>query len=244
MTMMKSLSMSAVLDFLSRFYASSIGKKILVALTGAALVLFVLGHMIGNLLVFAGPEAINEYGHMLQTALHGGGVWIARLGLLTAVVIHITATIQLTRQNRSARNDAYGKHKAQVSSRASHTMIWSGLTLLAFIVYHLLHFTVRIGNDFNSAAYKTELHGETVHNVYTMVIDGFSWAPASLFYIIAMVLLYSHLSHGVSSLFQTLGLTTHRTAPVFKALGHAYATLILVGNCSIPVAIWLFGYGR
>jgi len=244
MTMMKSLSMSAVLDFLSRFYASSIGKKILVALTGAALVLFVLGHMIGNLLVFAGPEAINEYGHMLQTALHGGGVWIARLGLLTAVVIHITATIQLTRQNRSARNDAYGKHKAQVSSRASHTMIWSGLTLLAFIVYHLLHFTVRIGNDFNSAAYKTELHGETVHNVYKMVIDGFSWAPASLFYIIAMVLLYSHLSHGVSSLFQTLGLTTHRTAPVYKALGHAYATLILVGNCSIPVAIWLFGYGR
>ena len=244
MTMMKSLSMSAVLDSLSRFYASSIGKKILVALTGAALVLFVLGHMIGNLLVFAGPEAINEYGHMLQTALHGGGVWIARLGLLTAVVIHITATIQLTRQNRSARNDAYGKHKAQVSSRASHTMIWSGLTLLAFIVYHLLHFTVRIGNDFNSATYKTELHGETVHNVYKMVIDGFSWAPASLFYIIAMVLLYSHLSHGVSSLFQTLGLTTHRTAPVYKALGHAYATLILVGNCSIPVAIWLFGYGR
>lgn len=242
--MMKSLSMSAVLDSLSRFYASSIGKKILVALTGAALVLFVLGHMIGNLLVFAGPEAINEYGHMLQTALHGGGVWIARLGLLAAVVIHITATIQLTRQNRAARNDAYGQHKAQVSSKASHTMIWSGLTLLAFIIYHLLHFTVRAGNDFNSAAYKTDLHGETVHNVYKMVIDGFSWAPASLFYIIAMVLLYSHLSHGVSSLFQTLGLTTHRTAPVYKALGHAYATLILVGNCSIPVAIWLFGYGR
>lgn len=242
--MMKILSMSAVLDSLSRFYASSIGKKILVALTGAALVLFVLGHMIGNLLVFAGPEAINEYGHMLQTALHGGGVWIARLGLLAAVAIHIIATIQLTRQNRAARKDAYGQHKAQVSSKASHTMIWSGLTLLAFIVYHLLHFTVRVGNDFNSAAYKTELHGETVHNVYKMVIDGFSWAPASLFYIIAMVLLYSHLSHGVSSLFQTLGLTTHRTAPVFKALGHAYATLILVGNCSIPVAIWLFGYGR
>ncbi|MBV6498188.1 MAG: hypothetical protein CJBNEKGG_00404 [Prosthecobacter sp.] len=242
--MMKILSMSAVLDSLSRFYASSIGKKILVALTGAALVLFVLGHMIGNLLVFAGPEAINEYGHMLQTALHGGGVWIARLGLLAAVAIHIIATIQLTRQNRAARNDAYGQHKAQVSSKASHTMIWSGLTLLAFIVYHLLHFTVRAGNGFNGAAYKTELHGETVHNVYKMVIDGFSWAPASLFYIIAMVLLYSHLSHGVSSLFQTLGLTTHRTAPVFKALGHAYATLILVGNCSIPVAIWLFGYGR
>lgn len=237
-------SMSAVFDSLSRFYASSIGKKILVALTGAALVLFVLGHMIGNLLVFAGPEAINEYGHMLQSSLHGAGVWIARIGLLTAVVIHIIATIHLTKQNRAARSDSYARHKAQVSSTASRTMIWSGMTILAFIVYHLLHFTVRVGNDFNGAAYKTDLHGETVHNVYKMVIDGFSWAPASIFYIIAMFFLYSHLSHGVSSLFQTLGFTTHRNAPVFRFLGHAFATLILVGNCSIPIAIWLFGFGR
>jgi succinate dehydrogenase / fumarate reductase cytochrome b subunit len=236
-------SMSAVLDSLSRFYASSIGKKILVALTGAVLVIFVLGHMIGNLLIFAGPDAINEYGHMLQTSLHGGGVWIARLGLLAAVAIHILATVQLTKQNRSARQDPYGQHKAQVSSKSSRAMIWSGMTILAFVVYHLLHFTVRVGNDYNSDAYKTQLHGETVHNVYKMVIDGFSWAPASIFYIIAMALLYSHLSHGVSSLFQTLGLTTHRTAPLFKTLGHAYATLILVGNCSIPIAIWLLGYG-
>jgi succinate dehydrogenase / fumarate reductase, cytochrome b subunit len=236
--------MSAVFDSLTRFYASSIGKKILVAVTGAALVVFVLGHMIGNLLIFAGPEAINEYGHLLQTSLHGAGVWIARLGLLSAVGIHVIATIHLTKQNRDARNDAYAKQKAQVSSKASHTMIWSGLTILAFIVYHLLHFTARVGNEYNSAAYKTDLHGESVHNVYKMVIDGFSWAPASIFYIIAMGLLYSHLSHGVSSLFQTLGFTTHRNAPVFKLFGYAYATLILVGNCSIPIAIWLFGYGR
>jgi succinate dehydrogenase / fumarate reductase cytochrome b subunit len=236
--------MSAVFDSLSRFYASSIGKKLLVALTGAALVIFVLGHMIGNLLIFAGQDAINEYGHLLQTSLHGAGVWIARIGLLAAVGIHIIATVHLTKQNREARKDGYAKHKAQVSSKASHTMIWSGLTILAFVVYHLLHFTARVGNEYNSAAYKIDLHGESVHNVYKMVIDGFSWAPASIFYIIAMGLLYSHLSHGVSSLFQTLGFTTHRNAPVFKLFGHAYATLILVGNCSIPIAIWLFGYGR
>jgi succinate dehydrogenase / fumarate reductase cytochrome b subunit len=234
--------MSAVFDSLSRFYASSIGKKILVALTGLVLVGFVLGHMIGNLLVFVGRDAINEYGHMLQTLLHGGGIWIARIGLLAAVVIHIVATIQLTKANRAARKDAYGQHKPQVSSTASRTMIWSGLTILAFIVYHLLHFTVRVGNDYGT--YKTTLHGETVHDVYRMVIAGFSWAPASIFYIIAMVLLTSHLSHGVSSMFQTLGISTDKSEPLFKKLAYAFAGLILIGNCSIPIAIWLFGYGR
>ena len=236
--------MSAVFDSLSRFYASSIGKKILVALTGLVLLGFVLGHMIGNLLVFVGKDAINEYGHLLQTALHGGGVWIARFGLLAAVVIHIVATIQLTKANRAARKDAYAKHKAQVSGTASRTMIWSGLTILAFIVYHLLHFTVRVWHGFGDDKYKVTLHGETAHNVYQMVIDGFSWAPASIFYIISMLLLSSHLSHGFSSLFQTLGVATDKTEPLFKKLGYAFAGLILVGNCSIPIAILVFGYGR
>lgn len=234
--------MSAVFDSLSRFYASSIGKKILVALTGLALFGFVIGHMIGNLLIFVGRDAINEYGHLLQTALHGGGVWIARIGLLVAVVIHIVATISLTRANRAARLTEYGQHKAQVSSKSSRIMIWSGLTILAFIVYHLLHFTVHAGNDYGT--YKTTLHGETVHDVYRMVIAGFSWAPAVIFYIIAMLLLTSHLSHGFSSLFQTLGVATDKTEPLFKKLGYAFAGLILVGNCSIPIAIYFFGYGR
>lgn len=234
--------MSAVFDSLSRFYASSIGKKILVALTGLVLIGFVFGHMIGNLLIFAGKDAINEYGHLLQTALHGGGVWIARIGLLTAVVIHIAATISLTKANREARQDKYGMQKAQVSSKSSHIMIWSGLTILAFIVYHLLHFTVRAGNDY--ATYKTTLHGETVHDVYRMVIAGFSWAPASIFYLIAMALLCSHLSHGFSSLFQTLGISTDKSEPLFKKAGYAFAGLIFAGNAAIVLSIWLFGYGR
>lgn len=234
--------MTAVFDSFSRFYASSIGKKILVALTGLALAGFVLGHMIGNLLVFVGPDAINEYGHMLQHALHGAGVWIARIGLLVAVVVHIVATIQLTKANRAARPDRYGQHKQQVASKSSSVMIWSGLTILAFIIYHLLHFTVHAGNDYGS--YMTTLHGETVHDVYRMVIAGFSWFPAVAFYIIAMVLLCSHLSHGVGSIFQTLGIATDKTDPLFKAIGKAFALLILVGNCSIPVAIYFFHYGR
>jgi succinate dehydrogenase / fumarate reductase cytochrome b subunit len=234
--------MSAVLDSLSRFYASSIGKKILVALTGLILLGFVLGHMIGNLLIFAGPDAINEYGHLLQTALHGGGVWIARIGLLAATVVHVVATISLTKANREARQDKYGMQKAQVSTKSSHIMIWSGLTILAFIVYHLLHFTVRVGNDYGT--YKTVLHGETVHDVYRMVIAGFSWAPASIFYLVAMALLSSHLSHGFSSLFQTLGISTDKTEPLFKKAGYAFAGLIFAGNSAIVLAIWLFGYGR
>jgi succinate dehydrogenase / fumarate reductase cytochrome b subunit len=234
--------MSAVLDSLSRFYASSIGKKILVALTGLVLLGFVLGHMIGNLLIFAGPDAINEYGHLLQTALHGGGVWIARIGLLAATVVHVVATISLTKANREARQDKYGMQKAQVSTKSSHIMIWSGLTILAFIVYHLLHFTVRVGNDYGT--YKTVLHGETVHDVYRMVIAGFSWAPASIFYLVAMALLSSHLSHGFSSLFQTLGISTDKTEPLFKKAGYAFAGLIFAGNSAIVLAIWLFGYGR
>jgi len=234
--------MSSVFDSLSRFYASSIGKKILVALTGLVMLGFVLGHMIGNLLIFAGKDAINEYGHLLQTALHGGGVWIARIGLLVAVVLHIVATIQLTKANRAARKDAYGKHKAQVSGKSSHIMIWSGLTILAFIIYHLLHFTLRVGNDY--ASYQTTLHGETVHDVYRMVIAGFSWAPASIFYLIAMALLCSHLSHGFSSLFQTLGISTDKTEPLFKKAGYAFAGLIFTGNAAIVLSIWLFGYGR
>lgn len=234
--------MSAVFESLTRFYQSSIGKKTLVALTGAMLVLFVLGHMIGNLLIFVGKDAINEYGHFLQTVGHGMGVWVARIGLLAAVLIHIVATIQLTKANRAAREQRYGVEATQCASRSSRFMIWSGLTILAFIVYHLLHFTAHAGNNYGS--YMTMLDGHEVHDVYKMVIAGFSWAPASVFYIVAMAMLCSHLSHGVSSLFQTLGVVTNKNWPIFVLLGRAFALVVLVGNCSIPIAIWLCGYGH
>jgi len=234
--------MSSFFDPSNRFYASSIGKKLLVAVTGLVLVIFVLGHLAGNLLIFAGPDAINEYGNMLHTMGHGGMVWVVRFGLLAAIVLHIVATVQLTIENRAARKEAYGKEATRVASPASRTMIYSGLTVLAFLIYHLLHFTVRAGNDYDS--YRTMLNGVEVHDVYRMVIAGFSWAPAAMFYIIAMVFLYGHLSHGVSSIFQTLGLATNRTWPLIQKFGQGFALLILIGNCSIPIAIWLFGYGR
>ncbi len=236
--------MSALLKSSAVFLKSSIGRKLLVALTGAVMVLFILGHMIGNLLIFVGPDAINEYGHFLQTVGHGMGVWVARVGLLASVVIHIVLTIKLTAENRAARKSRY-RHPATIqASKSSRIMILSGLTILAFIIYHLLHFTVHAGNQFGSAAYETMLHGEKVHNVFKMVVDGFSWLPASIFYIIAMALLCSHLSHGVSSIFQTLGIATERTQPIYKVVGQIFSAVILIGNCSIPIAIYVFHYGR
>ena len=236
--------MTAATSPLASFVSSSIGKKILVALTGAILVIFLLGHMIGNLLVFVGPQAINEYGHLLQSSLHGAGVWIARVVIFGSIILHVVLTVQLTKANRAARASRYGFEATQVASKSSRTMILSGLTILAFFIYHILHFTVRAFHGFGTAKYETQIDGHKAHNVYQMVIDGFSWFPASAFYIIAMALLCSHLSHGVASLFQTLGLNTDKTAPLFKKLGWAYALLILIGNCSIPVAIYFFGYGR
>jgi succinate dehydrogenase / fumarate reductase cytochrome b subunit len=154
-------------------------------------------------------------------------------------VIHVWLTIQLTRENRAARAERYGCNANIQTSKSSRLMIVSGLVLLAFIIYHLLHFTVHAGNEYSSQAYKTTLDGHEVHNVFKMVVDGFSWLPASVFYIVAMGFLCSHLSHGVSSMFQTLGVATERTMPHFEKFGSAYAWLIFVGNISIPIAIML-----
>lgn len=234
--------MTAVTASIFRFYDSSIGKKILIALTGTVLVGFLLGHLIGNLLIFAGKDAINEYGHFLQTVGHGMGVWVARVVIFGSIILHVILTVQVTKRNRASREQKYGKEHTQVASKSSRMMIVSGLTILAFFVYHILHFTARKFNDYDT--YKTMLDGHEVHDVYRMVIAGFSWAPAAIFYIIAMVLLCSHLSHGVASMLQTLGLGNERSRPLFEKIGKAYALLILVGNCSIPIAIYFFHFGR
>ena len=226
------------------FWNSSIGKKILVALTGVALLLFLPGHLIGHLLVFAGQDAINGYALFLHELGHGAAIWIARLGVLGAFVIHLVLTIQLTATNRAARTQ-YAYPSTVQASISSRLMIWSGLTILAFVIYHLLHFTVRIGNEYNGESYFTTLPGHQgeVHNVYKMMIDGFSWAPASAFYIVALTLLCSHLSHGFASVFQTLGIRSRKTTEVIRKLGWTYALLVWLGFISIPISIWIFGYG-
>ncbi len=231
--------MNSSLQFISTFWSSSIGKKIVVAITGLILTLFLAGHLSGNMLIFVGEHAFNEYAYFLHHMLHGAGVWIARIVLLTALVLHVVGTVQLTKMNRAA-GQSYNTDGTQRSSFSSKIMIWSGLTILAFIVYHILHYTARVGNEFNNPEkYEIMLDGHVAHNAYKMVIDGFSWLPASIFYIIAVTLLCSHLSHGVASIFQTLGLRTNKTEKLINTGAQVYSILIWVGFVSIPVSVLL-----
>ena len=225
--------MSASSCSLCAFVKSSIGRKIIVALTGLALVLFLAGHLTGNLLIYAGPDAFNEYAHFLHTFLHGMGVWIARIGLLVCLILHVWFTILLTKENKAAR-PKYAHDATVQAPKSSRMMIWSGLTILAFIVYHLLHFTIRI--DSNLAKM-----GET--SPWHMVIEGFQNPLVVIFYVIAMTPLCSHLSHGVASIFQTLGLRSKKTAGPIKFISKAYAGIVYLGFISIPLAVLLFGFG-
>lgn len=228
-----------------RVWKSSIGRKFIVALTGLVLVLFLAGHLAGNLVVFLGREAFNDYAQQLHELLHGGGVWIARIGLLAATTLHVAATISLTRENRAARQ-AYAHQATIQAGKSSRMMIWSGLTILAFVIFHLLHFTVRAGSDFGSYIDQAhyDLTKETRHDAWRMVIVGFSDPLVVLFYVIAMTLLCSHLSHGVGSMFQTLGLRSKKSAPLIAAISKGYALLIWLGFISIPLAILVFKFGR
>lgn len=237
--------MNAITRSLSNLWSSSIGKKLIVALTGIVLVLFLAGHLVGNLVVFLGPEPFNEYAYFLHHMFHGAGIWLFRAVMLVMVIAHIVATICLTRQNRAARQ-AYENTATLQASKSSRTMILSGLTILVFVIYHMLHFTARIGNEYNTLArYKTTIHGVEgeVHNAWLMVIDGFSGlsvAYVTAFYLIAMTLLCSHLMHGVGSIFQTIGLRTKKSEGLIKQISIGYALFIWLGFISIPLAINLF----
>lgn len=221
--------MTSPASTLCRFWASSIGKKFVVAFTGIILAGFLAGHLTGNLLMYAGPEAFNNYALFLHGVAHGAGVWVARVVLLTSLVLHIVATIQLTTANRAARERQYEKDATVQASRSSLIMIWSGLTILAFVIFHILHFTVQV--DATLAGYASE------GNPYGMVILGFQNFLVSLFYIIAISLLCSHLSHGVGSVFQTLGWRTRKNATIVDGFAKFYAIAIWIGFISIPIAV-------
>ena len=220
---------------------SSLGKKIVVALTGIVLVLFVIGHLVGNFTFFLGPDAINSYAMQLRAL--GPLLWIARIGLLVAVGLHIGFTMLLWKENQAARPQKYAVKAAMKTTVFARTMRLTGLIVLAFIAFHLAHFTLHLVNPDYAKLY-TELNGQKVHDVYRMLVISFSNPFVSAFYIFSLALVAFHLSHGIGSLFQTLGLSNQTLRPVYEIAGRALAWALFVGYASIPVSILFFGVGK
>lgn len=229
--LLKKPEMNALGKALIGFWESSIGKKLIVAVTGVMLVGFLIAHMVGNLLIFQGRESLNDYAYFLHHFLHGWGIWIFRLGLMGAFVLHIVATIALVRENRAARSSRYAYEATVQAPRSSRMMIFSGLTVLGFVVFHLLHFTVRVDPDL--AAMKDPMDPSR-HDVYGMVIAGFQNPLVVLFYIVAISFFCTHLNHGISSLFQTLGLRSEKTKWITGKIGLAVTVILWLGFISIP----------
>lgn len=216
-----------------RGLSSTVGTKFLVALSGSILVVFVIGHMLGNLQVYLGPEAINSYAAFLKSK--PGLLWGARLGLLAMLITHIWGISRLSLRNQDARPQAYTLQKPVASTFSSRTMLPTGAILLAFVVYHLLHFTV--GATHPQQFHLTDELGR--HDVYSMMVLGFQQPLVSIAYIVAMAFLGLHLGHGIASIFHSMGWSRPKTAPMLELAGRVVALLLVIGNISIPIAALL-----
>ena len=210
------------------FWQSTNGKKVVMAVTGAIMFLFIIGHVLGNLQIFEGPAKLNAYGHFLHSI--GELLWPVRIVLLLSVALHITATVQLAMRNKEARPVGYSRKQAINSSYASRTMYWSGPIVLAFIIFHLLQFTA--GYIHPESQF---IEGDVYHNV----VAGFSVWWVSVWYIIAVSLLGFHLRHGLWSMFQSLGYNHPRHTPLLKKAAFVIALLITLGYISIPISVLL-----
>ena len=228
------------MNIIERIWNSSLGKKYVMAVTGAGLFVFLIGHLVGNLQVFGPPDLINGYAHFLKSkpAL----IWGVRLGLLACVGLHILAAVTLHSLNEAARPVGYATKGAYGASKASQYMLPTGLVIAAFIVYHLAHFTALLPfvngvGDFSKLT--TTLHGETVPDVYAMMVLGLQVKWVCVFYLIAQALLFMHLSHGLTAMFQSLGFRDHVWWPRIQCFAKAASLALLIGYSIIPVAICL-----
>ncbi len=214
---------------LGRLWQAPIGKKAVMALTGVVLYGFALVHMAGNLQFFLGQETFDAYGAGLKaTPLL---LWGVRGVLLLAVVLHIVSALALTARKRAARPHGYKRHGRVAASYAASSMFWGGLVLLAFLVFHILHFTT-------GQAHPTFVEGAAHANV----VSGFSIVPVAIGYIVAMIALALHLYHGVSSGFQTLGINHPKYTPRIQLGAKLFAVVVTLGFVTIPLAV-LAGYG-
>ncbi len=234
------------------FFRSTIGLKVLTALSGIVLIAFVTGHLVGNLQVFSAPDKINGYAHYLQSL--GPTLWVARVALLVILVVHIWATTVLTMINARARGPAPRMLHTIQATLASRLMRWTGVVVLAFLIYHLAHFSLGLtqagtyksnlppytmDGDYHVFGIPVVASGTTVLDVHTMVVRGFQNPLVSAFYIIAIGLLSFHLLHGFESLFQTLGWRSHKWGGGLRRFVQLYCLLYFLGNLLIPGAVLL-----
>ncbi len=218
-----------------RFYEAPIGKKAVMAITGLILFGYIVGHLVGNLQIYASdPDQINRYAAFLHNPANLIPLWAIRAFLFVALVLHIVSSVQLWSQNRAARPVRYIKKDDVPASYAARTMIWSGPIVAAFVVFHVLHLTV------GSVLPLEDVNGNAaMPNVHHNVIAGFQNYWVSGFYIVAMILLCMHLYHGLWSMFQSMGIGEPRYTPALKRGAAVVAILIAIGNCSIPIAVML-----
>lgn len=210
---------------------SSIGSKVIMALTGLGLVLFVLIHMTGNLQMFIGQEAMNNYAVTLRKVPLL--LWVARLSIIGFFVFHVIDGIRLKLKNRAARPVGYVSKNTVKATLASRTMVISGLIILTFAVYHLLHFTLGVTHPEHFALHDAQGR----HDVYNMVVYGFQNVLVSGFYVVALVLLFSHLSHGAASFSQSLGWNRPRCKTALARFGAVVAWLVCLGFVSVPLGV-------
>jgi succinate dehydrogenase / fumarate reductase, cytochrome b subunit len=207
---------------------STVGRKILMSISGQLLILFVLVHLIGNSTIFFG--ALNAYAEHLHSL--PPLVWIFRLFMLAAIAVHICYGVTITLENKAANPGAYAVKKQLKASFASENMIWTGLLLLAFILYHLLQFTIHGTPDV-----VVGLDSVNRPDVFQMLVHSFSNAMIAIVYMFAMVMLFLHLSHGIPSFLQTMGWNNEKTIPVFGTGGKVISAVLMLAYISIPAAI-------
>jgi len=239
------------MNLVGHFFGSSIGRKLLMAVTGVILIGFVVGHLVGNLQVFSDPNHINGYAQFLHQL--GPLLWVARIVLLVSVLIHIWAATMLTLENKRARGpEPYGFKHTIRATLASRTMRLTGYVVLAFIIYHLAHFTFGVAqadtfkdglprytmtDQYSVGGFPVVSAGAQVLDVHSMVILGFQNEIVSLFYIVAVGLLSFHLLHGFDSLFQTFGLRSSRWGAGLRRVSIIFCLVYFLGNLAIPGAV-------
>ena len=211
---------------------TTVGRELLVGVTGLALVGFILAHLAGNLLVFAGPAALNGYAKALHDL--GGLLWVARIGLITVFVVHISSAISLARESRSARAQAYESTvRSGPKTVASRMMLLSGLTLLFFLFFHLSDFTLT-----SPTGDKSVVNGENL-GLYGLVWNSFANPIRVLFYLAAMACLGTHLTHAISSVLVTLGILRDKNTPNADLAARAVGLIIAIGFSSIPLYVFI-----